>query len=75
MLSPGDGIAAASVCAVIIAAVIKLAPKRDFDIGFIDKLFVRKDLFDARIDALVVEIKRIAHQIDELNKFLRNRKE
>ena len=71
MLSPGDGIAIAGVCAVAIGAVAKFAPGRKFDTNGWHKIFVGKELCQTKVNSFNIELKRIEKQLDDLNKFLR----
>jgi len=69
MLSPGDGIAIAGVCAVAIGAIAKYVPKKSSN-G--DKKYVMKETCQSNVEAFLRELGRVQRQLDDLNKFLRN---
>ena len=68
MLSPGDGIAIAGVCAVALGAISKYMPRRSGDNG----KYVTKDMCNANVKSFLRELGRVQQQLDDLNKFLRD---
>ena len=77
MLSPGDGIALASIGGVIIAAIIKLVKNDKQGKSFWN--FVTKEACDAHVEMFLQQLKiysaqlqGIQKQLDDINKFLRN---
>ena len=68
MLSSGDGIAIAGVCAVMIGAIAKFVRKSNGSGGG----YVLKDTCNTNVKAILREIGRLQQQFDDLNKFLRN---
>ncbi len=78
MLSHGDGIAIIGACAVVIAAIVKLWPKKS-EINGLGKIFVHKDACEATIQGFNKQFKllqqtltNLESKLDDLNKYLRD---
>ena len=73
MMSPGDGIAIAGVCAVIIGAIAKFTLKKKPETNGFHKIFVSKELCDTKVKAFSESLTRIEAQLAGIDKFLREK--
>ena len=69
MLSPGDGIALASVAGIVIVGILRLAGGKNLNCNGI----TRKEC-DIRTASFNSELKHIRVQLNEIDKFLRESK-